>query len=162
MGSKIRINEKAEEVEFQRYFKKVWSINNIYLEETEKTLKNPYDLLTRDFRDGEDFSLRKITSKKLIGRIDIVCRFRGVRYAGEIKYFSSRNDFWHSTKIIAYTAYLNWQNETEGVIGKVKPAIFIPKHHVRLEHKIISNKIGVKLFQIIKKENGTYWIEYEN
>lgn len=97
----------------------------------------------------------------VIGKIDVLFRKSGKMYAGEIKWTIPRNDFWLAMKVVGYCAYYNWQNETWGGNDVAHPAILIPMSHIKLEHKIVANKLKISIFGIIKVKDG-YKLELVN
>jgi hypothetical protein len=99
---------------------------------------------------------------KIIGKIDLLFKFKKKLYCGEIKWTIPRNDFWSALKVVGYCAYYNWQNETWGGFDAGFPAILIPKKHIKLEHKIVANNLKIALFGIIETKDGEYLLENVN
>jgi len=140
-----------EEARFQKYF-----INNTdivlggcIIMESEKSLYPAFHLLEKEINSRMRFGEITGHSKaRVIGRIDIMMKYGGVHYAVEIKYQPcSNNDFWDAIKILGYTEYVNWQ---EDYIKKFKPAIMMPLKRIKLEHKLVANKLKITLFGITK------------
>lgn len=112
------------------------------------------DLLKRDFYE-RDNGLGITKKGRSFGRIDVMFRYRSRLFAGEIKYSPrSTKDFWDATKIIAYTAWYNYQAELLGLMDFAHPAVLIPIKGLTLENKIIANKLKLKVFSIHKIDNG--------
>lgn len=150
-----------QETAFQEYFKKKVRVNSLILLQTEVRLYPPFTLLSRDFYTTDE-AVKKIERRNCIGRIDVLFRYKGTLFAGEIKYMLPRNSFWEALKVIGYVAYYNWQNEISNAYEYAKPALLIPHKHIRLEHKIVANKLDLLLFGITKLPNGEYSIQAEN
>ena len=145
------------EKQFHSFLIKNPDTKPIHLVKSEARLYAPYYLFERNFRDDFSDSVeKKEKAGSVIGKIDIVFKYRQTLYAGEIKYFDSRNDFWAAMKVVAYTTYFNWQNETLGSFDICHPAILIPKGSIRLEHQLICNKLRIVLFSIIR--NGDRFV----
>ena len=89
-----------------------------------------------------------------IGRIDVIFRYKGRIYAGEIKYKREEDgtDFWDALKIIGYTTYYKWQTGSTNIF----PAILMPANKIKLEHQLIAGMLHVKLFGI-KEKGNTFW-----
>lgn len=82
---------------------------------------------------------------KPFGRIDFVISYKGTKYVVEIKYNEgSHTSFWDALKVIGYTKYYAFQTGDT----KAKPAIFMPKDSIKLEHEFICSELGIKLFSI--------------
>lgn len=154
------------ESEFNNYIYnkgKISVLNNtrkqtITLIKREVALFEPYSLFSRDF--DEDLNIFFTTKKgaaSVIGRIDLLFRHNSKLFCGEIKYRKKRNktsmnDFYDATKILAYTEYYNWQNETWGGFDPAEPAILIPEYNITLATKIMANRLRVRLYAIIKND----------
>jgi hypothetical protein len=156
-SSKDRDPEKT----FHKYLinnpKKV--LNGIEILDDEARLYKPGILLTRDFYSFE--RLEKKVIKGCFGRIDVVFKYRGAIYCGEIKYEPHKNsDFWDAMKVLGYTTYYKWQRETNGGTLFPKPAILMPKSRIKLEHQIIAGRLGIALFGIIREGNEFTMIPY--
>lgn len=144
----------AEETIFQKYFIEKGKIGNCILWKTEFPLYRAMDLLKRDFYERDGGVLALVPRGRMCGRIDVLFRYRSKLYAGEIKYSQRLPvDFWDATKIIAYTAWYNYQAELLGLLDKASPAVLVPKHGLNLEHKIVANKIKLKIFSIHKTKD---------
>lgn len=132
----------------------------ITLIKREVILFEPYSLFSRDFDENlNTFFATKRGAKSIIGKIDLLFRHNSKLYCGEIKFRkkyrkASMNDFYDATKVLAYTEYYNWQNETWGGFDPAEPAILIPKYNITLATKIMANRLRVRLYAIIKDDNG--------
>jgi hypothetical protein len=125
-------------------------LKGIFIIDSEYNLQKPGVLLTRDFYSFENTGRNLI--KGSFGRIDIIFKYKGVTYCGEIKYQPFRNnDFWDALKVVGYTTYYKWQVETMGGEVSPQPAIFMPKNRIKLEHQIISGRLQIALFGIENK-----------
>lgn len=95
----------------------------------------------------------KSNVKDTIGYIDVTFMYYGRRYVGEIKYGkkSGGGNFWDGIKVLGYTAYYNWQNDT-----KSYPAILMPLKDINLSHQLIAQKLKIALFGIV--EDGDEFI----
>ena len=142
------------ELEFQKAFIKNSSLvlKNARFWKAEYPLFDALDLLKREtFLSGLGEQKRGI---RHIGRIDLLFSYRSRFYAAEIKYHNP-TDFWDATKILAYTAYYNYQNEIMEGFDLAHPAIFVPLNGVKLAHKITANKLKIVIFGIEFK-NGMF------
>jgi hypothetical protein len=147
-----------EELKFEKYFEDKGRIRVISKDaprsyatfwKREFRLYDSYSLLHRDFYEFGDE-----VKKKTIGRIDLVFRFRGKLWVGESKYYTPHgSEFWDACKVLAYTAYYNWQNEESGGFDPARPAVLIPKKSVKLQHLITANKLKLLVLGIEKVEN---------
>ena len=149
---------KETELEFKEYFEhnthKALS-RSVFLEK-EIPLHMARDLLKREFIE-QHIALNMPSSKKhAMGYVDMRIRWRGIEYLVEVKYFNEyrrvKTEFWESLKILGYLEMYKWEYN----VGKIKPAIMIPLKGIRLEHKIIANKLKIALFGIEKQKKD--WI----
>ena len=123
-----------------------WLINNpnqrvgnkkFELLNTEILLHNPYKKLSEDL-----YTIRKEKNWRTpIGKIDIYFKYRQTKYLGEIKWTKHRSDFWQALKILGYVNYYEWQEDR-----RVKPAILIPREHIRLEQEMVAGQLKIALF----------------
>ncbi len=149
---------ELEEIKFTKYFMERGSIGNFHAWKREVGIHEPMSLMSRDF-----YALNSVVKKYPIGRIDIMFRRSGKLYCGEVKYYMPhRREFWDATKIIAYTEYYNWENEIMGGFDRAFPSVIIPLKAIKLEYKIIANKLRILLLGIRKEVvNGAteYFLE---
>jgi len=152
------------ETEFQRYLEE-----RAYLPDSENLLHQimphlktlgfqvplycPEKILTRNsvkpltFGDGR--------KSALIGKIDVIFRHKSKTYVGEIKDYNPMADsFWYATKALAYCEYYKWQVDNK----RFYPAVIIPKGSVRLEHQLVANRLGIKIF-LFKRENCKFYMK---
>lgn len=118
------------------------------------SLWKPIKILTEGFQTIKG-------GKGMIGQIDLVFRYNGKYYVGEIKYIKpshSSDSFWGAVKALAYCVYYNWQTDLTREVF-FHPAIFIPKRSIKLEHKIISSKLDIEMFGI-ERDKKEWKIEY--
>ena len=119
----------------------------------EFVLRPAYDLLKREFYERNEEGHRLIRSQ-VIGRIDVLFRYRTRLYAGEIKFQPYEgHDFWDALKIIGYCSYYNWQIGLDPNREIAHPAILMPMNRIKLEHKIVSGQNEIALFGIVKNES---------
>ena len=99
---------------------------------------------------------KKVKTGRFIGVIDYIFKYRQTIYICEAKCYSlnKRQSFWNSLKVLGYTAYYNWSNNT-----KYEPALLLPKKYLRLEHFIVANKLKIKIFGYTKIKEGDYLIK---
>jgi len=152
----METNNYQQETNFQNCFIDKKIISGCKILTTEFRLYEPYSLFKSEIRGIYDKSV-----KEVIGKIDVIFKYRQRTYTGEIKWTIPRNDFWDAMKIIGYNIYYNWQNETWGGFGRAYPAILIPIKHIKLEHKIVANKLKISLFGIDTHKSG-YSLELTN
>lgn len=132
-------------------------IHNLLLKDADSLLKklsvaynefrllSATDLLRREVLEGYEEGV-------VIGRIDVILKYRGRTYITEIKYDRPTNcssDFWESLKILGYTEYYKWQTGQKSVT----PAIIVPLHSIKLEQQIIAGALGLAVFAVYE-ENG--------
>lgn len=116
----------------------------------EMPLHEPYSILKRDF-----YEFGNPIDRKCIGRIDLVFRYRGALWVGETKYYKPHgSEFWDACKTLAYCTYYNWQTESSGGFDTALPAILVPTKSVKLQHKIVANKLKIMIMGITKVEKG--------
>ncbi len=135
-------------------------IHSMLLENADKLLKNlsvsasefklisANDILRREVIEGYEKGV-------VIGKIDLILRYKKSQYVTEIKYNDETNgspDFWSSLKVLGYYEYYKWQT---GIVRKIKPAVIVPIHSVRLEQQIIAAKLGVTIFAFYE-DGGVY------
>ena len=135
-------------------------IHSMLLENADKLLKNlsvsasefklisANDILRREVIEGYEKGV-------VIGKIDLILRYKKSQYVTEIKYNDETNgspDFWSSLKVLGYCEYYKWQT---GIVRKIKPAVIVPIHSVRLEQQIIAAKLGVTIFAFYE-DGGVY------
>lgn len=85
----------------------------------------------------------KPTTSGIIGRIDVIFKYKSTNYICEIKdCFKESGSFWYATKALAYTEYYKWQVES----NDFKPAVLIPLKGLKLEHQLIAGRLDIKLF----------------
>lgn len=129
-----------------------------YLIRAEKPLYKAQQLLERQVYSrmiyNSDYTYGNVD---VIGRIDLIFKYKGCLYAVEVKFNDkfTNYEFWDALKIVGYTEYLNWQDEP---IKKFKPAVMIPKNKIKLEHRIVAGKLDLTIFAIVV-ENGKYKVE---
>lgn len=133
------------ENQFQQFWRLYPDVVNkaIHPVSFEFSLYRAMDILSQaDFRRQPQF-----------GRVDIIFDHHGARYAGEIKYGNLKNDgFWNALKVLGYVKYLKFQTNQQ-----FRPAIIMPSHQIGLEIKIVTGKLGIKLFGIRYFSKGKYW-----
>lgn len=145
---------KDKEKEFSNFFEKNpdKTLPKCTFFSREYRLIRPSDLIKREFYEFDEDG-KRIGNAGCIGRIDVIFRYKGKKYAGEMKFQPFEgSDFWDALKIVGYAAYYEWQTETMGNIDYVKPAILMPSKRIKLEHKITARKMQLGLFGI--EENG--------
>lgn len=125
-------------------------LKNCELIDHEVPLVNAHSVLTRDFQ------LNRVSAKTW-GRIDFVIKWKSNIWVVELKFpHASKPDFWDATKVVAYTAYYNWQMNAHA-----KSAIMMPKQHYTLEHRITATKMGLQLLGIEGKGDNMKVIPIE-
>ena len=160
MSKHIKDNN-YKETKFHNYFKKNIKISGCILVKSEFILKDPNSLFKREI-SLVGLSGNSIKEGRTIGKIDVLFKHRSILYCGEIKWTLPRSDFWSAMKVLGYCSYYNWQNEIWEGSDPARPAILIPIKHIKLEHKIISNKLKIALFGIIEGKNDDYFLELIN
>lgn len=125
------------------------TIKNFDFIHHEYTLGNASSIIRGDIRKSKDKE-SKVYGASVIGRIDVIFKYRRKTYIGEIKYMKNRSDFWEAMKVIGYCEYYKWQTENTDVF----PAVLIPIESIQLEHQIVANKLKIKIFAIEKTDNG--------
>ena len=148
---KIKREYINTELDFKKAFIRDSSsvLKNARFWKHEYPLYDAIDLLNRQaFLDGLNDG--KSTGKP-IGRIDLVFSYRSKLYVAEVKYHNP-TDFWDATKVIAYTAYYNYQNEIRDGFDRAHPAIFVPIKKIKLAHKIVANRLNCVIFGIEYKD----------
>jgi len=112
-------------------------------------------LLQRDIYKRDELGSQKIGLKS-IGRIDLVFKYKGKIWVGEVKYYPFDNsEFWDALKCIGYSSYLNWQSLYNPDYEKTVPAVLIPKSKIKLEHQIVAGQLKVGLFGIERFNEGS-------
>ena len=132
--------------------------------ETEAKLYLPMSLLKREVHEAvwkEKLGVAEgCVSKGVIGRIDLIVRFKGKNYACEVKWSNIKgerntSEFWDSLKVLGYAEYYNWQNNYNWRNNsKLLSAIVLPKKHYRLEHFIVANRLKIKTFGVSKHKDS--------
>jgi hypothetical protein len=115
----------------------------------EYPLLSPNEVITR----GTDLHLPGRSNKTNIGRVDVIFRYGRTYYVAEIKDKNGKDpsSFWYATKALAYCEYLKWQTDS----NDYRPAVIIPADSLRLEHQIVSGKLGLTIF-LFKRVNGDF------
>jgi hypothetical protein len=143
------MNRDFLENRFKKYFieKTPKKFTNVF---SEVPLYSAYDSIQQDIYSEHPELIKNIEDvkkPKIIGRIDLIFRYKSHNYVCEIKYYNFDNsEFWDALKVLGYTKYYNWKNNCN-----FRPAIMIPKDHIKLEHFMISNELDIKLFGISEK-----------
>lgn len=153
----VNRREELEELKFTKYLESKGGVktdhssrSSLIFWKREYRLHRPMELLKREFYDGDDYK-----RKAPIGRIDLVFRYRGKLWCGEVKYYLPHStEFWDACKIIAYTQYFNWQSDTMESFEHAYPAVLVPHESIILEHKIIAARLKILLFGICKTDTG--------
>jgi len=139
------------EAKFKKWF--VENAENLKFSEVKKEvpLYGAYQML--EYSVSADFG--KQTSKiKHIGRIDLTFTHKGKDYVCEVKYYPFGNsEFWDCLKVLGYTAYYNWQNNSFR-----KPCVMLPREKVKLEHFITAQKLNLVIFGI-KQNKDSYEVK---
>ena len=88
--------------------------------------------------------------KRYIGRIDLIFRWHSQTWIAEVKYypFDGNGDFWAALKVVGYTELYKWEYNNEDI----RSAIMMPFDKVKLEHKLVANKLKIGLFGILEKD----------
>ena len=120
-----------------KYFKNI---------ESEVSLHSAYEMLSDEMNARSIFETRPVKRMRAVGRIDLVFTHKSKRYCCEIKYSRMGNtDFWDALKVMGYAAYYSWVMNRN-----YEPAIMCPAKALKLEHYLIANSLGIKLFGITK------------
>ena len=123
---------------------------------TEVPLYPASKMLSRDFIENYLSSGQIPRSGNCIGKIDVIFKSGGFAYVGEVKYYSfSDGEFWDALKILGYSVYFNWTNDSG---SRYKPAILMPLNKIKLEHQIVVGRLGITLFGILE-EDGLFSIK---
>jgi len=148
-----RLQNELNEYNAQTTNRKVILPSKLKIIDTQVPLYSASYILTKD----SVYSFpEKQTRTKVIGRIDFTFTFKSTRYVCEIKdYTDMKNNFWGSVKTIAYTEYYKWQSNE----ALYKPAVLVPANTLRMEHQIISRRLGIMLLVFSLKENGVFEIK---
>ncbi len=144
-----------EEIRFLRYFKEHTKevLPGCIILNTELTLYGAYNMLQRDvFERMQGNKTTGLTLKDSIGRIDVIFEYQGKTFISEIKTKTpyTNSDFWDALKIIGYYEYLMWIQETVENSPNAYPAIMMPREKIKLEHRIVANRLKLFIFAIIK------------
>ena len=117
--------------------------------ERETPLFKAMEILKREFYE-DGFGNRNNYGKNVVGRIDLIFRWKSKEYAAEVKYipFKGNGDFWDALKILGYCELYKWEYKK-----MIHPAIIIPIDKIKLEHKIVANKLKIGLFGIKKEKH---------
>ena len=116
---------------------------------TQIPLYSAVQILTKD----SGFTLPEgISPSGIIGKIDVMFRYRATNYICEIKdCYKDTGSFWYATKALAYTEYYKWQIDS----NDYKPAVLIPLQGLKLEHQLIAGRLDIKMFVFLVASNGT-------
>lgn len=120
---------------------------------TEEPLFSAVQVITKD----TSFSLpEKTNTNGVIGRIDVLFKYRSTNYVCEIKDGDSEgHSFWYATKALAYCEYYKWQTDNT----HFRPAVIVPLQNLKLEHQLISGKLDIKLFVFTLRDDGFFIIK---
>ena len=144
-----------EELRFLRYFSEHTRevLPGCTIIHKELPLYGAYKMLQRDVFETLYGDLQSgLTPKDTIGRIDLIFDYQGKVFVVEIKTKTpySNSDFWDALKVIGYYEYFMWIQETMSNFPTAHPAIMMPKEKIKLEHKIVANRLKLFIFAIIK------------
>lgn len=106
-------------------------------------------VLTRDTR----FKIPESQESRnnVIGRIDVIFTYKGKTYVSEIKdYDSEAGGFWYASKCLCYCEYFKWQRDDK----KFFPAVIICQDSLRLEHQVVSSRLGITIFTFKNTPKG--------
>jgi len=145
------------ERDFLNYFKEnkieiIGEKKNAILVDTEIPLLSLTTVLSQEY-NSLNFEIPK---HQMIGRIDLIFRIGAKKYIAEAKVNKDGyNNFWYSSKILAYLEYYKFQY---GNKNTPHPAIILPKEEITLEHRMICGGLKMELFGLEKK-SGAYTLE---
>ena len=148
---------KMTEQKFHRYLRKneikigKYKMNIV---DNEVSIHRAHSVFTKDLtlipvNDEEECTTEesRLSLKGSFGRIDVVFYYRSKAYCGEIKCTQSQTQFFDALKVLGYTEYYNWENDTN-----FKPAIIIPFDKITIEHQIMAGRLKILLIGF--KEGG--------
>ena len=149
----LYLTKEYMKIHKETIFHRWWKCNDIKglrVVRHEFPLKDARKILQREtqqemYNTGDD-----VRTGVSIGRIDVIFYKASRMYIGEIKYMSNPNDFWDATKVLGYCEYFKWQTDMKHAL----PAIIMPISSIKLEHKIVANRLKIRIFGIEEIESG--------